>query len=181
MNSAVNVFATFDIQTFTLNVFRAGSGSGTVTSAPAGINCGADCVEPYGSGTTVTLTATPSAGSTFAGWSNGCVGTGTCTVTMNNAVNVNATFNVQTFILSIAFAGSGSGTVTSTPAGINCSVGPSGTCSMQYFSGTLVTLTATPAAGSTFTGWTGGGCVGTGTCTVSMTASKPVVATLTSP
>jgi hypothetical protein len=64
-----------------------------VTSSPAGINCGADCTEDYAQGAMVTLTATPSAGSTFVGWSGaGCTGTGTCAVTMNAATTVTATF-----------------------------------------------------------------------------------------
>jgi hypothetical protein len=52
-----------------LTVTKQGTGSGTVTSAPDGINCGADCSESYANGTIVTLTATPAAGSSFAGWS----------------------------------------------------------------------------------------------------------------
>ena len=43
----------------TLGVVRAGTGAGTVTSAPSGINCGSDCSETYPSGTAVTLTAVP--------------------------------------------------------------------------------------------------------------------------
>ncbi|MGI8822848.1 MAG: InlB B-repeat-containing protein, partial [Acidimicrobiia bacterium] len=54
---------------FMLTVSKAGTGSGTVTSNPAGVDCGTDCTEAYVSGTSVTLTATPVAGSTFAGWS----------------------------------------------------------------------------------------------------------------
>ncbi len=69
------------------------AGSGTVTSNPAGISCGADCTESYAAGTTVTLTATPTAGWSFAGWSGeGCAGTGPCEVTMSVARNVTATF-----------------------------------------------------------------------------------------
>jgi hypothetical protein len=56
-----------------LTVNRAGAGTGTVTSDPAGIDCGADCTEWYGPETQVTLTATPDAGSVFAGWSGDCV------------------------------------------------------------------------------------------------------------
>lgn len=69
------------------------SGTGTVTSNPAGINCGTDCTETYNSSASVTLTAAPATGSTFAGWSGGgCSGTGTCTVTMDAAKTVTATF-----------------------------------------------------------------------------------------
>lgn len=77
----------------TLTVTKQGPGSGTVTSAPAGISCGADCSENYNNGTVVTLTATPAAGSAFAGWS----GDADCSdgsVTMNAAKTCTATFNV---------------------------------------------------------------------------------------
>jgi len=78
---------------FLLQVVRAGSGTGTVTSSPAGISCGADCEEVYPSFTKVVLTATPNPGSTFTGWSGaGCSGTGTCQVTLLDAATVTATF-----------------------------------------------------------------------------------------
>ncbi|HEY6178403.1 MAG TPA: cellulase family glycosylhydrolase [Kofleriaceae bacterium] len=69
------------------------SGSGTVTSAAAGINCGAACSGSYLSGTSITLTATPTNGSTFAGWSGACTGTGPCTVAMTVTRSVTATFS----------------------------------------------------------------------------------------
>jgi hypothetical protein len=79
--------------TYTLTVAKSGTGSGTVTSNPAGISCGGTCSASYASGTSVTLTETPASGSTFAGWSGACSGTGTtCTGTMNSAVSVTATF-----------------------------------------------------------------------------------------
>jgi hypothetical protein len=78
----------------TLSVIKSGSGTGTVTSSPAGISCGATCSQSVLLGTAVTLTATPAAGSTFAGWSGACSGTGTCAVTVNAATTVTATFNV---------------------------------------------------------------------------------------
>ncbi|HUX97516.1 MAG TPA: hypothetical protein VMV47_17415 [Bacteroidales bacterium] len=87
------------IDQYTLSVGKAGTGTGLVTSSPAGINCGVDCSEPYNFGNVVTLTATPDAGSTFAGWSGGgCSGTGTCQVTMNNAVSVTATFTAAPIV-----------------------------------------------------------------------------------
>jgi hypothetical protein len=83
-------------QVFNLSVVRAGGGSGAVTSSPAGINCGTTCSASFNQGTPVTLTASPAAGSTFAGWSGGgCSGTGTCTVTLTAATSVTATFQMQ--------------------------------------------------------------------------------------
>ncbi len=160
---------------YTLTVAKNGTGSGTVTSSPAGINCGSDCSEVYSENTVVNLTASAAAGSTFAGWSGDCSGTGTCTVTMGGTKNVTATFDqvpTTQFQLTVTKNGAGTGTVTSNPAGINCG----SDCSELYDENTSVTLTATPGAGSTFAGWSGG-CSGTGSCTVTMNAAKQVTAT----
>jgi len=82
-----------------LTVTKAGAGSGTVTSGPAGISCGATCTANFNAGTAVTLTATPASGSAFSGWSGGgCTGSGTCTVTLNAATTVTATFIAATSI-----------------------------------------------------------------------------------
>jgi endoglucanase len=78
-----------------LTVARAGTGSGTITSSPSGINCGSTCSASYASGTSVTLTAAAASASTFAGWSGACAGTGTCTVSMTAARSVTATFNTS--------------------------------------------------------------------------------------
>jgi outer membrane protein OmpA-like peptidoglycan-associated protein len=79
-------------QQYTLTVQKVGSGSGTVTSSPSGIDCGSDCIGTYDAGTIVTLTAVAASGSIFQGWSGGgCSGTGTCTVTMDTSKTVTAT------------------------------------------------------------------------------------------
>jgi len=158
----------------TLTVNKAGTGSGSVTSSPPGIDCGATCSATYTSGTVVTLTATPASGSTFTGWS-GCdtVSGTTCTVTMSAARSVTASFTLQRFTLSVNKAGIiGGGTVTSSDGGINC--GP--TCLASYTSGTTVTLTATPAFGNVFTGWSGCDTVSGTTCTVTMSSARSVTA-----
>ena len=167
-------FPNCSTNTFLLNVTLAGNG--TVTSSPAGISCPSiNCSANFASGTTVTLTATAAAGATFAGWSGAaCSGTGTCSINMTAAQSVTATFNLVTFPLSVTSAGSGSGSITSNPSGINC---PTTTCSASFTSGTTVTLTATPATGSTFAGWSGAACPGTGACSLSMTANQLVTAT----
>src|SRR2546426_486246 len=155
----------------TLSVVRTGIGTGSV-SGP-GISCGTDCSEPYDRGTSVTLTAAPASGSAFTGWS-GCdtVSGTTCTVTMSGARVVTATFDLQRFTLTVNKAGLGSGTVTSSPPGINCGTD----CSEPYPSGTVVTLTATPALLNVFTGWDGCDAVSDTTCTVTMSRARSVTA-----
>lgn len=175
MDAAKNVTAIFDLPVSGLNITRTGTGSGTVVSNPAGINCGADCSEPFTSGTTVALTATATTGSTFTGWSGGiCSGTAGCTFAMPaTTTTVTAQFTLNTYALTVSKVGLG--TVASNPAGIDCGAD----CSETLGHGSTVTLTATPATGYSFTGWTGGGCTGTGTCTVTMTAATAVTATFT--
>lgn len=74
--------------------------------------------------------------------------------------------------LTVGTAGTGSGTVSGN--GITCP----GACSATLTDGTAATLTATPAQGSTFSGWSGA-CTGTGACTVTMSADESVTATFT--
>jgi hypothetical protein len=131
-----------------LNAAKSGSGSGTVTSDPAGISCGSDCTETYPQDQSVTLAAAANLGSIFTGWSGGgCSGTGSCEVTMNANITVTAAFiptNVPpeispkegTIGTQITIAGSGFGTkegkvliggltqkvVTWTPASISVTV-----------------------------------------------------------
>jgi hypothetical protein len=155
--------------TQTLSVSAAGNGSGTVTSSPAGIDCGSTCSYAYPTGATVTLTAAPAAGSAFAGWSGACTGADTCTVSMSLARSVVANFASLTQTLTVAK--NGSGKITSNPAGISCG----STCSYTYSYGSSVTLTAAPGKRSSFGGWSGA-CTGKSTCTVSMTATRSVKA-----
>ena len=77
----------------TLTVIK--SGSGAVSSSPAGIDCGATCAAAFDGGTSVTLTPTPATGSTFSGWSGGCSGTGSCQVTMGSDQTVAAAFTAN--------------------------------------------------------------------------------------
>ncbi|HLO25895.1 MAG TPA: CFI-box-CTERM domain-containing protein, partial [Geobacteraceae bacterium] len=90
-NSANNSVAQIG-GTFTLNLAKVGTGIGTVTSTPAGIDCGTNCQGSFAAGTTVRLLATPVAGSTFSGWS----GDPDCfdgIVTMNGNTSCTATFS----------------------------------------------------------------------------------------
>lgn len=108
MSQAQNVTATFsqNAVTFPLTVTTAGTGTGTVTSAPAGITCPTTCASNFTSGTLVTLTAAPSTDSFFGGWNGACAGTTpTCTVTVDQARTTNASFTrvtAQSFALAVA-------------------------------------------------------------------------------
>lgn len=85
---------------FTLTVTKSGTGNGTIISTPAGIDCGTDCSQAHNEGTSVTLTAVPESRSSFSGWSGACNNTsGTCTVTMDAAKNVIASFAHDTWSL----------------------------------------------------------------------------------
>ena len=87
---------------FTLRTLRTGVGDGAVSSFPAGIDCGAACDAIFDA-STVELTATAAAGSVFAGWSGACAGTTTtCTVQMDQAKTVTASFSPATKVLSAA-------------------------------------------------------------------------------
>jgi len=157
MDADKSCTATFDIWG-PLTVTR--EGPGTVTSDPTGIDCGDTCTQSYPLGTVVTLTATPSPGARFVGWS----GDPDCadgSVTLDKAKTCTATFAALSSLatLSVVKFGSGSGTVTSDPPGIDCGA----TCSATYDRGTVVALTAIPAPGSSFMGWA---CSANGTVTL---------------
>jgi len=172
------VTAQFDRDLATLTVLTTGSGSGTVTDDAAQLTCPGTCMADYPTGTAVTLTAQADSGSVFGGWSGGgCsgtgTGTGTCQVTMNTATAVAAEFvPAPLYTLTVARNGAGSGTVSGN--GISCGK----TCSTFYNSGTHVSLTAKPATGSSFSGWSGD-CTGTKACSLTMSASRHISATFT--
>ena len=141
-----------------VTVAKSGTGSGSVASSPAGISCGSDCSETYSAATTVTLTASAAAGSTFTGGSGGGgSGTGPCGLGGSAAVSVTATFAAATtppptaYGVTVAKAGTGAGTVVSTPSGIACGT----TCLFNFTSGTTVVLNPQPSTGSVFAGWSG--------------------------
>lgn len=158
-----------------LSVTKMGTGSGSITSSPPGIDCGTDCVGEYLPGTAVTLTATASTGSVFSGWTGACSGCGdlrNCSVIANEDKACGAVFSgIHT--LTVLRRGTGVGMVMSTPGGISCG----SDCTESYPHGYSVVLTAQPGAGSSFGGW-GGDCVGNDlTCTLILDGNKTVEAT----
>ena len=154
----------------TVQIVQGGTGQGTITSDPAGIDCTLGFGDPTGTcsatfeaGTRVRLKAEAAPGSKFEGWAPHT----SCPKPKNLTVVAGAThtcqpvfsfteppeFLLQTFLV-------GSGTVTSEPAGIECTRDEdagtlSGQCGNTFPNGSTVTLTATPLAGWTFQGWSG--------------------------
>lgn len=165
-----------------LDVSVTGDGAGVVNSSPLGIDgCtgGAACQVEFDQGTVVTLTAVPSEGSTFVAWSGACVGAAECMVRMDRAQSVVATFtrvgNAQPTVVpvTVSLQGNGAGTLTSNPAGIDCSAGA---CTANFDRDLSVLITAIPADGSVFAGWTGA-CTGVGPCAITTDVARSVTAT----
>ena len=122
---------------YALSTITMGSGTGTVTSSPSGINCGSSCSSAFAPNSAVTLTATPAAGSAFAGWTGACSGTGACTVTMNGAKSATATFTAGTPQSNPVPAGSGVGLSAST---LYFKSGVQSTASVTYTNNTASTV-----------------------------------------
>jgi hypothetical protein len=110
-NSRIEKFTT---PRHTLTIALSGAGSGAVTGS--GISCPAACSNSYPAGTNVTLTATPAAGSTFAGWGGACSGTGPCNLTLSGDQAVTATF--------IRSGSTGGGSTTSSGGSTTSSITP---------------------------------------------------------
>ncbi len=177
MNADKTVTATFNLKPvaveYALAIEKIGTGTGTVKSSPAGIDCGPVCEFDFADETKVTLTATPDEGSAFDHWTGSGCNKGTCVVTMSRARTVKAVFDaVGERTLTVSKAGTGTGTVTSAPKGIDCG----STCAANFDVGKKVTLLAAEGAGSTFVGFSGA-CTGTGPCKVTMSEARSVTAT----
>ncbi|HEY3275921.1 MAG TPA: hypothetical protein VGJ94_04820 [Syntrophorhabdaceae bacterium] len=166
------------------------TGNGAVTSTPGGIACGATCAGTFVLGTPVTLTATatPGSGYSFSNWTGECGGTfPICQLTMTEDTSTGARFvsdRTKRFFLTTSRtrANNGDGTIVSDDRTINCGPGAT-TCRASYYKETPITLSATAARGSYFTGWKPAslGCAATGSCTVAMNAAKTIQATFVGP
>jgi len=152
MNANKNITATFTIiYTLTTTIV----GSGTVSPSSGTFNAG----------TTQTLTATPATGYTFTGWSGDATGTtNPLSVTMTANKNITATFTINKYTLATNVVGSGI-------------VSPS---SATFNAGTTQTLTAIPATGYTFTGWSGDATGTTNPLSITISGNKNIIATFSS-
>ena len=150
MTGNKSITATFSLITHTLTVVTAGNGIVTPTTSS------------YISGTIVSITATANAGSTFTGWSGAIVTTtNPTTITMTGNKSITATFSLITYTLTVATAGNGSVSPTTS----------------SYISGAVVPITATANAGSTFTGWSGALNGSANPTSITMTGHKSITAT----
>jgi len=126
INNLGNIYFHTSAGSITLTASK--TGNGTITNIPAGISCGVDCTENYNPGTSVTLTANPDSGWYFTGWGGACLGTGQCTVTMDAAKSVTATFSLNTY--AITLPPTTNGTISCNPITVNhgsntsCSITP---------------------------------------------------------
>lgn len=154
----MNVNALFNDRSITVNVTESGTGSGTVTvSDPANGSF-------YEIGETVTLTAIPDAGSSFAGWTGGTTSSvSSISVELTGDLSVDAAFTQDGYTLTVINIGSGTGQT-------------SPTTSSGYGNGDVVSLSATPDIGSTFTGWGGDETGVESTIDVTMDGNKTIEA-----
>src|SRR2546426_391478 len=154
MDADKNITGTFAINTYTLSVTLVGSG--TVAKSPNQAN--------YNYGTVVQLTATPAAGWHFVNWSGDASGTANpLSVTMDGNKNITGTFAINTYTLSVTTVGSG--TVVKSPN------------QASYNYGTVVQLTANPAAGRHFVSWSGDASGTANPLSVTMDADKNITGT----
>jgi cysteine-rich repeat protein len=171
LDREATVEAALDVARPTVTVATYGDGSGSVAMTPAAASCAGNCAVTVDRGARVTLTAVPEDGSEFLGWSGPDCSGAECAMTVTADQRVTAVFGHHRSLVVIK-AGSGDGTVASSPGGISCGRD----CSQAFRTGAVVVLTATPAPGSRFVGWRGGGCSGDGTCTVTLDAATLVEA-----
>jgi Divergent InlB B-repeat domain len=122
------------------------SGVGEVKSDLPGLDCTATCTTQWDQGSTVTLTAQPTATTRFVRWTGGCKGSAPCVVKLDQPLSVAATFGPLRIPLTVRVAGKGS--VRCTPQ-----------CTKTFPGGNQLALRAVPAKGWRFVSW-GGGCKG---------------------
>jgi hypothetical protein len=157
-----------------LTLSKDGAGSGVITSAPAGIDCGSSCAAEFPPDSSVTLTAAASPGSYFVKWSGACASffSNVCTVTLDAERAAVATFAVSP-VLTVSLAGTGAGVVRSDPAGINCGTQCRMSADRPYAS---IGLQAQPDADSEFLEYSGGCATNSSFCFVNMDRDQAVTA-----
>jgi hypothetical protein len=172
MDGAKTVTANFAVQRSVEVAVVSKGGAGHVVSTPAGIDCpGGACESLFDSGSTLVLRASPEPRSRLVGWSLAACGSRpTCSLTVTGDTSLSATFGPASFRLTASVIGQGR--VRSAPAGLSCSR----SCSRSFPYGRSVRLTARPARGWRFAGWSGA-CHGTHGCALRIVKASAVRAT----
>jgi len=145
-----NCVAHFETEKRKLAITRVGGGTSRVMSTPAGIDCGPNCTAMFTLGAVVQLAAPAGGDAVFMGWT----GHSDCAdgkVEMQDNRDCTANFAGADSNLNVLVVGKGSGTVTSTPPGIDCE----GSCSHSFQTDEGVELKAVPDEDSVFAGWSG--------------------------
>jgi hypothetical protein len=139
-------------------------------TSPVSYNCKDACSLELDLGLSVTLVATPSAGSRLVGWTGACNGKSACQVTLDGDRTTTALFRATRFLLTVTVRGKGH--VSSSPAGLTCNR----RCSATFDAGSRISLRAIPAAGYRFAGWAGS-CGGKRRCFVTLDRNRSAIAT----
>ncbi len=187
ITAPTDVTALFAPKNVALTLSKAGTGTGTVTSVPAGIQCGSDCSEPFAFQTSVTLTPVAASGSEFKGWINtngsadACATkTGACTFKMVEGSAIAAKFDP--LVKTVQINKVGGGTITASPVSISCAASATN-CSGTFPTNSSITLTPAASGSLRFSGWSEGqgsaaSCNGqTVPCTFSVTQDSSLKAT----
>lgn len=161
MTAAQQVGATFlaissgPQQVLSVTATGGGTGAVTVTGDGSSTPCSGSCSFSFGQASLARLTAAPAFGSAFTSWSGACRGRkASCVVRLQSAKSVTANFTALPFYdMTYSKAGAGDGTIDVQASGsvTRCD----GNCSASYPAGTKLRLTARPAAGKRFGGWSG--------------------------
>lgn len=174
-NAVRTASASETIPHYPVSIDRTGSGDGVIQSDYDGLDCGVSCTTTVEHGTEIALTASPSPGDLFEGWSGACTGSGeVCVFTVEGPAQVTASFS-KVHPLNVQPPSGGEVVGGSGGARVDCG----GICSKSLTHGTEVSLRPDPVSGSRFVGW-GGACEGAGeVCSLVMDGAKSVSAQFT--
>jgi subtilisin family serine protease len=159
------------------------NGGGSVVLASNGastVTCTSSCTQPWDPGSLVQLTPVAASGTYFTAWGGDCSGTpstiNSCSLTLDASKTVSVNFAPKLHV-AVAVTGTGQGVVGSSDGLLSCPPA----CADAVAGGALLTLTANPSSGSTFSGWSGACSGSQPSCTLTVNASTSVGASFAAP
>ena len=157
-----------------LNLEIIGSSSSFARVTPGNIQCQGTCQLDFEKDTLVTIDLNVAPGAELVQWTGDCPSSGNpCQLLMDSQKDVSAVLTAVRNVVAVNFAGPGNGRIASQPSGLECT----SNCSEEFDQGSTITLSAIADPGSTFQGWSGAGCTGTGVCEVDVTGDLQITAT----